>query len=319
MESLPNLNQLSRSELETLAGELWLKDHELSLSIQSLENQLIAFLHIPNIDVLERDEYVRTLSALGLNLPTVLPVSVSNSVESAQHSKGEVAQVSHQQVGPEIDQNALKYLLKQHELWITSDKGLGARFHLNGRYLAPNVSLKGAWLINADLKGAQLSHCDLSEANLIRAELSDADLTHARLDHATLVLCDLSRANLTSARLTYSNLGMANLKQANLSRVSGERVNFQYAHLEQAILKEGNFENAFLIESHLEEADLTAAHFKGADLSGAILKNAVVRGAFFNGASLKNVKGLSADKMSQVKFDSETSWPTEDVLQIKRT
>ena len=61
-------------------------------------------------------------------------------------------------------------------------------------------------VINAILKGANLSWADLSEANLRGANLSEADL---------------SEANLRGANLRDANLSGANLSGANLSEAKG--------------------------------------------------------------------------------------------------
>ena len=66
-------------------------------------------------------------------------------------------------------------------------------------------------VINAILKGANLSWADLSEANLRGANLRDANLSGA----------NLSGANLSDANLSGANLSDANLSDANLSEAKG--------------------------------------------------------------------------------------------------
>ncbi len=71
-------------------------------------------------------------------------------------------------------------------------------------------------VINAILKGANLSWADLSEANLRWANLSWADLSEANLSGA-----NLSDANLRGANLREANLSDANLSDANLREAKG--------------------------------------------------------------------------------------------------
>ena len=66
-------------------------------------------------------------------------------------------------------------------------------------------------VINAILKGANLSEANLSGANLRGANLSEANLSGA----------NLSGANLREANLSEANLSGANLSEANLSGAKG--------------------------------------------------------------------------------------------------
>ena len=82
--------------------------------------------------------------------------------------------------------------------------------NLRGAFLS-DANLKGADLSDADLRGANLKGADLSDANLKGADLSDADLRGANLKGA-----DLSDANLKGADLSDADLSNANLRGANL-------------------------------------------------------------------------------------------------------
>ena len=72
-------------------------------------------------------------------------------------------------------------------------------------------------LRNADLSGANLSDAYLRGADLRYANLSDEDLRGADLRGADLRYADLRGANLRGADLRYANLRGANLRGANLS------------------------------------------------------------------------------------------------------
>ena len=70
-------------------------------------------------------------------------------------------------------------------------------------------SLRGLYLRNASLHGA-----DLSQGNLSRAFLCGADLSNGNLSHADLWDANLRDANLRGADLSGTNLGAANLRGA---------------------------------------------------------------------------------------------------------
>jgi hypothetical protein len=72
--------------------------------------------------------------------------------------------------------------------------------------------LRGAYVADAQLEGANLKAVDLRGSVLCRARLSDADLTRACLAGA-----DLSGADLTDASLTGVDLSEARLDDADLS------------------------------------------------------------------------------------------------------
>ena len=102
----------------------------------------------------------------------------------------------------------LKYILKQHKLWLTSNGIKGNR-----------ADLSEANLNRADLYGADLYEADLSYANLYGADLSEADLYEANLSYANLSEADLSYANLYGADLNGANLiGVKGLNEAHIEK-----------------------------------------------------------------------------------------------------
>jgi hypothetical protein len=80
------------------------------------------------------------------------------------------------------------------------------------------ANLSGADVSKANLSGATLIGADLSGANLFRADLTDANhLSGADLRHARLWDKSLNAAHLNGANLRYAHLNGAKLRQANLS------------------------------------------------------------------------------------------------------
>jgi uncharacterized protein YjbI with pentapeptide repeats len=61
--------------------------------------------------------------------------------------------------------------------------------------------VKGAWLVNADLRGKDFSYQDLSFANLRFADLRDCNFYRANLIGADLRNADIRGANLSGALL----------------------------------------------------------------------------------------------------------------------
>ncbi|MBD1847482.1 pentapeptide repeat-containing protein [Cyanobacteria bacterium FACHB-63] len=72
--------------------------------------------------------------------------------------------------------------------------------NLRGAYLF-NIDLNGADLSRANLRGAYLFNANLREANLSRTNLRGADLSYADLSGADLSEANLSRTNLRGAGL----------------------------------------------------------------------------------------------------------------------
>jgi len=128
-----------------------------------------------------------------------------------------------------IDKDRLKRILTEHKEWL--------------RMIGP----KGR---QADLRGANLSDADLSQADLRKALLSGAYLTQANLSDADLHAAELGAADLRSAMLCRANLSEAFLVGADLRGSS-----LTHANLRGAMLG---------------LTDLTAADLSGADLAEAL-------------------------------------------------
>lgn len=117
----------------------------------------------------------------------------------------------------------------------------------------------GAYLFNADLKGAFLSKAHLLKANLGAANLFEADLRGANLSKAILVWANFSLANLSGANLSEANLGNANLTKANLNN----------AVLKLAMLAETNIAHTDLYKADFTDAICSCLGFREIDLTHA--------------------------------------------------
>ena len=127
-------------------------------------------------------------------------------------------------------------ILEAHRIWVESGRKKGTR----------------ADLIQADLRGANLSRAFLGGVVLRRAFLGGANL---------------SRADLRQAVLDGANLSGADLREANLSY-------------------------AYLSEADLRGADLSWANLSGADLLGAKLQKAIVGLMTIGDCDMSGVIGL---------------------------
>ena len=118
----------------------------------------------------------------------------------------------------------------------------------------PRVSLVGANLQYADLRGARLQWVDLA----------GADLSHANLNGADLSTADAEGANFDGAWLCGADLSLAVLVGATFKGAILIGANFSTSNLEKAVLKGANilgadFRGANLTDAALDDVDLTLA------------------------------------------------------------
>jgi hypothetical protein len=130
-----------------------------------------------------------------------------------------------------------------------------------------------------------LAHAWLVGANLKGANLSDAQLVGTNLSNAVLQGMYLRRANLKGANLKDSKVQAAYLSDADLMGA-----NLNGAKLQGTTFHDATMSGAYLISAHLQEANLN-----GTNLQGAILRNADMRGARLTGTWLQGTDLSSAD------------------------
>lgn len=116
------------------------------------------------------------------------------------------------------------------------------------------IAIPAAYLVEADLAGANLKKAELEEADLRSVNLSDAVLNNANLSRS-----NLRGANLSNADLYQADFSGANIRAANLRRAKLDNANFSGANLLYANLTEAFFDGA-----NLSGADLSWAHLRGA-------------------------------------------------------
>lgn len=202
---------------------------------------------------------------------------------------------------------------------------------------------------NADLRGANLSGCNLTEARLVAARLGGCDLTRAILTGANLEGARLSDVDLSTAKLDEVNLSAAvldNVEAANVAwtgaRLDGIQVSrgtfekgdfrelslngssFDRVVLRGAVLAESSMRECVffgtdlsgvdgrsvnLTDAYLAEADVTHADFREADFTRANLREANLSWTKLAGANLRDAD-LSETKLEGCSYDTTTRWPS---------
>jgi hypothetical protein len=104
----------------------------------------------------------------------------------------------------------LERTLANHAAWLRGEGGK--------RAFLTDADLRGADLSGANLTDAVLTRADLRGANLSGANLTDAVLTRANLTRAKLVGTCLAGAYLVDANLTNADLRDADLRATELAR-----------------------------------------------------------------------------------------------------
>ena len=169
----------------------------------------------------------------------------------------------------------------QYEAWQVVDAAHGlrtsyARIQALQDLNEDQVSMKGLYPADADLRNIDLKGADLSNADLSGANLQGANLINANLSNANLADVDFSNANLANARLSSSNLTNTNFVETNLSNVDFvgailTDANFVRANLERAYFGDNSF-----LKTNLKDADIKRTKFFGVEnLSSAQIKSAL--------------------------------------------
>ena len=190
-------------------------------------------------------------------------------------------------------------------------------------------NFQGAFLADADLRGADLGqgtlryaimdgarlyHANLDRgnldgANLDRADFGEANLSHCSLIDAVLIDAQLEGASLYAARLTGASMERANLERTDLRSAYLDSTNLDHADLEQgyfwsAKLSGANLRSAQLASAIFIDADLRDTDLRGAQFSGTVLNGTNLAGANIDGADLRGALGLTPAQVCSTKSRS---------------
>jgi uncharacterized protein YjbI with pentapeptide repeats len=157
-----------------------------------------------------------------------------------------------------------------------------------GAMLKRTLMLDGAQFENRDLRDFDFRDASLKEANLKNTKLKGANFSGANLNGANFTGADLKNVNFRNALLEQVNLkGLllngSDLGGANIINTQFSGANLTGVNFKKALLEEKNHEESNLKESDLRESDITTAQF-----DGAIFKN----------ADLRDMIGMSCDKLT---------------------
>jgi len=158
--------------------------------------------------------------------------------------------------------------------------------------VAPRLNLDGAYFLETNLSGA-----DLSEVEPIRLSFKGVNLEGANFTYADLRNTFFTNTFSTDTILIKANLESANLERKSYEEISFAEVNFRWANLTgttftgepgyvrgAANLSKADFREATMKGTKFTRADLTGANFKNSsledvDLTGANLQRSNLRSA----------------------------------------
>ena len=159
--------------------------------------------------------------------------------------------------------------------------------------------LEAEYNFRVNLRGAQLVQADLREHLLVGANLEHARLMSADLDQALLMKSDISNANLNAANLSGASLSGASCLWAKLFGVTAQGTILRGANLEGTEWTGAHMQNADLTEANLIGANLQGANLDGANLSGAVFG----RGRRMVGHPPNETAEESHTRLTQVQLD----------------
>ncbi len=161
------------------------------------------------------------------------------------------------------------------------------------------------------LRRRNLRYADARSAFLVKAELEGANLQGATLIGANLQGARLRRANLQGARLRGANLQGANFNFANLQKANLQFANLQFANLQGASFRGANLQGAYLRDA----SGLTQEQLNGAcgdhktRLPSPDLTIELCSGLRLGGVDLRTFKGLTQKQLDFSCGDAKTKLP----------
>jgi uncharacterized protein YjbI with pentapeptide repeats len=172
-------------------------------------------------------------------------------------------------------------------------------------------NLTMAYLVGADLTGAEGYY-----ANLTNADLSQANLADAYFGGATL-----SGTQFSEAKLTYTQFGDADLMGANFRKANLTNANFtryvgcetEICYLVHATLTDANFADAEVKGANLEGTGITlsqlysTASYQAHDLTGVNLAGNDLSGTHFASQNLTNANFFAASLLDADLTDAKVA------------
>jgi uncharacterized protein YjbI with pentapeptide repeats len=166
-------------------------------------------------------------------------------------------------------------------------------------YMDFKANLQDAWLVKshlsdaiilqAQMKGVNLSTANCSRINLKGSDLSGANLNKINLKFANLQMAILDRTNLQQANLEYSIVNKAKIRRSNLHLATLDRSHFLDADFALSGLQGITCKEARLQGANFYLCDLEVSKFCNANLAGARFRRCSLQGSDFDNAKLQGV------------------------------
>ncbi|MFJ2580012.1 pentapeptide repeat-containing protein [Kitasatospora aureofaciens] len=183
----------------------------------------------------------------------------------------------------------------------------------------------GAWVTASGSEALQATELDLRGANLSGGDFTEAWFTFAVLVGVSLADADLYRAHLEKADLTGANLTGASLVKATLDRATLRSTCLDRANLTSASLVDVDASATTFRRADLTNATLLQVDLRGADLSDAVTANTsfivhvddhtVVRG--LSGTLFGPVTVVTGDTEQELDGAALQQWFTEHGAQVE--
>jgi uncharacterized protein YjbI with pentapeptide repeats len=179
-----------------------------------------------------------------------------------------------------LDQSKLDSMMDAHERWRQPD-GSGQRLDLQSENLR-GLALAGRSLIEAHLRGVDLSEANLYEAELDRAQIESVNLVGARLVKASIADAFLRDVELKGSDLTEATLDGAELRNCELFSAILSSASLVKVHANECRFECADFSAANLVKCYFSACSLRNANLTGADMSFAVFRDADLREANFD-------------------------------------
>ena len=144
---------------------------------------------------------------------------------------------------PKEDQE-VKEILKNHALWLASDRKDGIRADLSG------IDLENAELNNLDLTGAVFRKCTWGGANYEREDLHICSFENANLSGSCLAGADLTGISFVGA-----NLQKTDLRSSNLNKTDFSLADLTNANLDDCNINMASFRKSILVNTTMMSID----------------------------------------------------------------
>lgn len=148
------------------------------------------------------------------------------------------------------------------------------------------VNLSGAWLRNADLRGATLTDVDFSKARLDSTNLSEATLTDTFFSNGTITDCAFDKAKIDGGGFGWTNIVGTSFDGADIEETYFGDANIVASHFNDTHMTKVRFVFAKLADSTFEGTRISGADFEKSTVANSRFGNITMADADFHAASM---------------------------------